>query len=182
MIRNANYFLYNIRKSRNKLTFSMTKSLIHSLVFSRLIYCCSLLCNLPLKLMLKLEKIQRRAIRTLYKLKFSSIVSISTLMRSLGWLKFRYLCRYRLLCITHKVIHLRSPEYLADLISTHTLSRASRKCHTMKIVQRSTISAHSESAFSVVAPKYWNSLPYDIRCLKSLSLFKCKLSTHLLTL
>ena len=73
-------------------------------------------------------------------------------------------------------------EYLADLISMHTLSRASRKCHTMKIVQRSTISAHSESAFSVVAPKNWNSLPYDIRCLKSLSLFKCKLSTHLLTL
>ena len=128
--------------------------------------------------MLKLEMIPRRATRTLYKLKFSSIVSISTLMRSLGWLKFRYLCRYRLLCITHKVIHLRSPEYLADLISMHTLSRASRKCHTMKIVQCSTISAHSESAFS--APKYWNSLPYDIRCLKSLSLFKCKLSTHLL--
>ena len=160
----------------------MTKSLIHSLAFSRLIYCCSHLCNLPLKHMLKLEMIQRRSIRTLYKLKFSSIVSISTLMRSLGWLKFRYICRYRLLCITHKVIHLRSPEYLADLISIQTLSRASRKCHTMKIVQRSTISAHSESAFSVVAPKYWNALPYDIRCLKSLSLFKCKLSTHLLTL
>ena len=83
--------------------------------------------------------IQRRSIRTLYKLKLSSIVSISTLMRSLGWLKFRYLCRYRLLCITHMVIHLRSPEYLADLI--------------MKIVQRSTIYAHSESAVSVVAPK-----------------------------
>ena len=90
MIRNANYFLYNIRKSRNKLTFSMTKSIIHSLVFSRLIYCCSFLCNLPLKLMLKLEMIQR-AIRTLYRLKFTSIVSISVLMRPLGWLKFRYL-------------------------------------------------------------------------------------------
>ena len=147
----------------------MTKSLIHSLVFSRLIYCslicCSLIYNIPLKLIIKLEKIQRRAIRILYKLKFSSIVSISTLMRSLGWLKFRYLCRYRLLCITHKVIHLRSPEYLADLISMHTLSRASRKCHTIKIVQRSTISAHSESAVSVVAPKYWNTIPYYIRCL-----------------
>ena len=128
------------------------------------------------------EMIQRRSIRTLYKLKFSSVVSISTLMRSLGWIKFRYICRYRLLCITHKVDHLRSPEYLADLISIQTCSRASRKCHTMKIVQRSTISAHSKSAFSVVAPKYWNALPYEIRCLKSLSLFKCKLSTHLLTL
>ena len=154
MIRNANYFLYNIRKSRNKLTFSMTKSLIHSLVFSRLIYCCSLLCNLPLKLMLKLEKIQRRAIRTLYKLKFSSIVSISTLMRSLGCLKFRYLCSYRLLCITHKVIYLRSPEYLTDLISIQTLSRTSMKYRTMKIVQHSTLSAHSESDFSMVAYIY----------------------------
>ena len=129
--------------------------------------------------MLKLKMIQRRAIRTLYKLNFSSIVSISALMRSLGWLKFRYICRYRLLCITHKVIYLRSPEYLADLISFQILSRASRKCHTMKIVQRSTLSAHSESAFSVVSSKYWNALPYEIRYLKSLSLFKCQLSMEI---
>ena len=81
MIRTATYFLYNIRKSRNKLTFAMTKCLIHSLVFSRLIYCCSLLCNLPVNLMYKLERIQRRAIRVLYKLNFASIVSISDLMR-----------------------------------------------------------------------------------------------------
>ena len=30
----------------------------------------------------------------------------------------------------------------------------------MIIVQRSTLSAYSESAFYVIAPKYWNSLPY----------------------
>ena len=42
--------------------------------------------------MYKLERIQRRAIRVLYKLKFASIVSISDLMRSLCWLKFRYIC------------------------------------------------------------------------------------------
>ena len=87
MIRTANYFLYNIRKSRYKLTFAMTKCLINLLVFNRLIYRCSLLCNLPVNLMYKLEPIQRRAIRVLYKLNFASIVSISDLMRSLGWLK-----------------------------------------------------------------------------------------------
>ena len=32
MIRTANYFLYNIRKSHYKLTLAMTKCLIHSLV------------------------------------------------------------------------------------------------------------------------------------------------------
>ena len=59
----------------------MTTFLIHSLVFSRLIYCCSLLCNLPVNLLYKLERIQRRAIRILYKLNFASIVSTSDLMR-----------------------------------------------------------------------------------------------------
>ena len=53
--------------------------------------------------MYKLERIQRRAIRVLYKLNFSSIVSISDLMRSVGWLKFTYICIHRLLCITHKI-------------------------------------------------------------------------------
>ena len=59
----------------------MTTFLIHSLVFSRLIYYCSLLCNLPVNLMYKLGRIQRRAIRVLYKLNFASRVSISELMR-----------------------------------------------------------------------------------------------------
>ena len=84
MIRSTNYFLYNIGKSRYKLIFSMTKCLIHSLVFSKLIYCCSLLCNLPVNRMYTLEHIQCRAIRVLYKLNFASIVSISDLMISLG--------------------------------------------------------------------------------------------------
>ena len=135
MIRTANYFLSNIRKSRYKLTFAMTKCLIHSLVFSRLIYCCSLLCNLPVNLMYKLERIQRRAIRVLYKLNFASIVSISDLMRSLGWLKFRYICIHRLLCITHNSIHRRFPEYLDQSITIQSSNISSRKCYFMKLGQ-----------------------------------------------
>ena len=44
-IHNANYFLYNIGKARSKLTFTLMKSLLHSLVFSRPRYCNSQLCN-----------------------------------------------------------------------------------------------------------------------------------------
>ena len=68
------------------------------------------------------------------------------------------------------------------MINIQTLSRANRKCHTIKFVQHSTLNVHAEYAFSVVAPKYWNALSYDIKCLQSMSTFKCKLSTHLLTL
>ena len=48
----------------------------------------------------------------------------------------------------------------------------------MKLVQQSTSLALSESAFSVIAPKSWNYLPYDIRCVTSISLFKRKLYVH----
>ena len=103
--------------------------------------------------MYKLERIQRRAIRVLYKLNFASIVSIYDLMRSLGWLKFRYMCIHRLLCITHKAIHRGFPEYLAQSITIQSSNRSSRKYHIMKLVQLSTSLAYSESAFSVIAPK-----------------------------
>ena len=39
------------------------------------------------------------------KLNNASIVSISALIRSLGCLKFRYICKHRLLCITRKALH-----------------------------------------------------------------------------
>ena len=69
--RTANYFLYNIVKTRSKLSFTLTKSLLYSLVFSRLRYCNSLLINIPQKLMKKVDSIQRRAIRILFKLYLS---------------------------------------------------------------------------------------------------------------
>ena len=160
----------------------MTTCLIHTLVFSRLIYCCSLLCNLPVNLMYKLERIQRSAIHVLYKLNFTSIISISDLIRSLGCLKFRYICIHRLLCITHTAKHRGFPEYLAKSIIIQSSNRSSRKCHIMKLVQRSTSLVYSELAFMVIAPKSWNSIPYDIRCVTLLSnyftLFKRKLYVH----
>ena len=64
----ANYFLYNIGKARSKLTFTLTKSLLHSLVFSHLRYCNSLFINIPVKLIIKLDSIQRRAVGILFKL------------------------------------------------------------------------------------------------------------------
>ena len=114
-------FFITLENHANKFTFLMTKSIIHSLVVSRLIYYCSLLFDLRLKLMLKLEMIHPRA-PFITEVLFNSF-NIA-LMRLLGWLNCRYLCRYILLCITQKVIYLRSPEYLADMI----ISRARRKC------------------------------------------------------
>ena len=77
--------------------------------------------------MYKLERIQCRIIRVLYKLNFALIVYISALVRSIGWLNFRYIRKHRLLCITHKDIHRIFPEYLAKYISIQRYNRSTRK-------------------------------------------------------
>ena len=70
------------------------------------------------------------------------------------------------MCITH----LGFPEYPAQSIIIQSSNKSSRKCHIMKLVKRYTSLAYSESAFSVIAPKSWNSMPYDIHCVTLLSL------------
>ena len=86
-------------------------------------------------------------------------------MRLLGWLKFRCICIHRLLCITHNAIHRGLLEYIAQSIIIQSMNRSSRKYHVMKLVQHSISFSYSESAFSVIYMKSWNSLLYDIICI-----------------
>ena len=75
-------------------------------------------------------------------------------MRSLGWLKFRYICIHRLLCITHTAIHRGFPEYIAQSITIQSSNRSSRKCHIMKLVQQSTsqhATLHIHLYFSILS-------------------------------
>ena len=76
-------------------------------------------------------------------------------MHSLGWLKFLLVCKFRLLCITHRAIYRASPKYLANVITLHTTT------------------VYAESKFVVAAHKCWNALTYDIRSTGSEPLFKC---------
>ena len=79
------------------------------MVFSRFDYCNSLFVFVPDNIMIKFEKIQRRAVRVLYKIKNnrntntgSNYISISNIMLTLSWLRYRDLCKLKLLCLAYK--------------------------------------------------------------------------------
>ena len=56
-------------------------------------------------------------------------------MRSLGWLKFRYICKHRLLCITHKAIHLECPEYIYNIyLLNHTYNNIGYKWTPQEVI------------------------------------------------
>ena len=68
--------------------------------------------------------------------------------------------------------------YIYIYIIIQNYNRSSRKCHVMKLVQLSTYLAYSESAFSVISSKSWNSLTYDINYTTSLLFLKYKLCVY----
>ena len=82
----------------------------------------------------KFDSIQRRAVRILFYLKRSDLtISIHSIMATLGWLQFRDLCKFRLLCITHKAIYMGVPSDLSKGLILRTTTRPSRKCELMKL-------------------------------------------------
>ena len=54
-------------------------------------------------------------------------------MAILGWLKFQDICKFRLLCITHKAIYMGVPEYISKRVRIRATTRPSRKYEMMKL-------------------------------------------------
>ena len=157
------------------------------MVFSRFDHCNSLFVFVPDNIIIIFEKIQRRAVRVLYKIKNnintntgSNYISIIHIMLTLGWLRYRDLCKLILLCLTHKAIYTGEPKYLDELLSIGTNNRPRRDIHSMKLVMPHTNSCFGNSAFSVAVPTLWNLLPNIIRTTTSRSQFKSKLFKHYL--
>ena len=104
-------------------------------------------------------------------------------MLTLGWLRYRDLCKLKLLCLAHKAIYTCEPKYLAELLSIATSNRPRRDCHAMKPMPH-TNSCFGNSAFSVAVPTLWNLLPNIIRIIipttTSRSQFKSRLFRHYL--
>ena len=133
--------------------------------------------------MKKFDSIQHRAVRILFKLKRNDItISIHSILANLGWLKFRDIFKYRLLCITHKVIYMGVPSYLSKGLLIQAATRPSRKCELMKLSIPLISSIYADAVFTVAAPKYWNSLPDELRTLSYFITLKCRLYSYMLSL
>ena len=103
-------------------------------------------------------------------------------MATLGWLKSRELCKFHLLCITHKAIYMGVPSYLSKGLIIRATTRPGRKCELMKLSVPLVSSINTFAAFTVTAPKYLNSLPDELRTKSYFITFKCRLHSYMLSL
>ena len=84
VVRSAYFQLRSIGLAQKMLTVAATKQLVQALVISRLDYCNSLLTGIPTSLMSRLEMVQHRAARLIFR--SSGHQSVTVLMKDLHWL------------------------------------------------------------------------------------------------
>ena len=82
----------------------------------------------------------------------------------------------------YMAIYMGVPSYLSKGLIIRTTTRPNRKCELMKLSVPLVSSMYADVAFTVAAPKYWNSLPDELRTMSSFITFKCRLHTYLLSL
>ncbi|KAI5090329.1 hypothetical protein C0J45_19190, partial [Silurus meridionalis] len=177
--RSCRFLLYNIRRIQSFLSTHAAQVLVQSLVISRLDYCNSLLAGLPLNGFHLLQIIQNAAALLVFNLpKFSNT---TPLLCSLHWLPVAACIRFKTLMLAYKAKNGPAPSYLRDLITPCTAPRCLRSSSTARLVPPSfrIRGKYTSRLFSVLAPKWWNELPLDVRTVESLAIFRRWLKTYL---
>ncbi|XP_069003148.1 LOW QUALITY PROTEIN: uncharacterized protein, partial [Embiotoca jacksoni] len=177
--RSCRYMLHNISRICPLLTQKVTQVLVQALVISRPDYCNSLLAGLPVSAIRPLQLIQNAAARLVFDL-----VKFSPLLRSLHWLPVAAHIHFKTLVLAYRAANRSGPVYIQDMVKPYIPARSLRSASTNRLVGPSLRAKHSTKSwlFAVLAPKWWNELPTDIRTAESLYIFRCKLKTHLFRL
>ena len=106
----AAYFnLFRIAKIRTSLTITACKTLVHSLVESRIDYGNAVLYGISDRLLHRLEMVQRSAARVVLRIRRGDRRSMTAVLQQLHWLPVKYRIEYKLLVIVFRALHDRTP-------------------------------------------------------------------------
>ena len=162
-----------IRSIRHSISSPVLQSLLNALVFSRLDYGSVVLAGLPKIQQRRLQAVLNASVRLLCTPTFD--ISLTPLMRDLGWLRFPDRISYNICCVTHRCLHGKGPSYL-----TESLHRRSEIGYTKKLRSSGGLSllvpptarkTLGDRAWSAAAPRMWNSIPQRIRSIENFSTF-----------
>ena len=105
--------------------------------------------------------------------------SMTAVLQQLHWLPVKYRIEYKLLIIVFRALHVRTPAYLASLVTPYVpplvLQSADRAILT---VPRHNLEHYDRRSFSRAGPTLWNVLPEDLRLTGCMDTFKASLKTH----
>ena len=176
LYKSCHFHIRDIRRIRHLLPLSAATALANSLVSSNLDYCNSLYSGISQANLNKIQRIQNTLARV--------VTNTSKLHQfSNNLLGFQSNNESNTSCVfLHITLQIQQPTYLYNSLSfpSHSLSTRSSDSSVLSIPYVRT--SLGKRAFSVIAPRLWNSLPSDTRNSLSVSTFRSKLKTHLFLL
>ncbi|HBK72410.1 MAG TPA: hypothetical protein DDZ39_12280 [Flavobacteriaceae bacterium] len=167
----CNYHYKMIRSIRKYLNKETTIMLVHSTIMSRLDFHNSLVYNLPNCHLTRLQSVQNKAIRLIYKLRKRE--SISIYQQNLYWLPVKAKLEYKILLITHKCLTSTKPEYIYDLIEPDDKKYITlRNDNDLKLKRKFSKNNKSDQIFEIYSPILYNQLPMNIKTIDNINIFK----------
>ena len=174
--------LRQISAIRQYLNTEAAKKVVCAFVLSRLDYVNALLAGCPKHCLDRFQKVQNSAARLVLKVKKRD--HVTPLLQTLQGLLIEARIQYKLSLLCHNFFSDSSPTHISALLSVYTPARNLRTSsdHRILSVPRVPTKTFGERAFSLAAPKQWNSLPASLRNITSTTSFKKALKTYLFKL
>ena len=146
--------------------------------YSFLDYCNVLSSNIPNDFIDKLQKIQNHAARLITKTPMRAHITPS--LNKLHWLPVRARLEFKTAILCYKFFHGIAPPYFSKMIANYVPSRSLRSRSQMKLtVKIPKFARIGGRAFSFYAPSLWNNLPFELKCIQTITMFKAQLKTYL---
>ena len=166
-----------IARIRHFLNVNTTKTLVQSLVLSKLDYCNSILLGTTKYNLDKLQHLQNMTCRIILKLhKFEHITDHLMLLH---WLRVNERITYKIAGLVYKCINGSTPEYLAELVvKNHHRTLCLTYRRRLPVISART-SKVFRSSFAVIGPRIWNELLSNCTEASTLESFKTQLKTYL---
>ena len=102
-------------------------------------------------------------------------------MMRLHFLPVTFRIKFKIGLMVFKCMNNLAPKYLASLIKIRSTGRYSVRLDNdyflLEVIPHTNIK-RAEGAFSFIGPRIWNELPFRLRCMTDLPMFKKSLKTH----
>ena len=180
--RAANMQIRKINSIRHNLTESSSKTLITSIVLTRLDYCNSVYIGLHQRSLHRLQLTQNSAARTVQRI--HRYHHITPVLQQLNWLTINFRWQFKILVLTFKALHSQTQQYICELLNWYvTPSRPLRSASTTSLVpNRNRTVRYGRRLLDTSAAALWNTMPEELRNAVNVVYFKRLLKRHFMRL
>jgi len=147
-------------------------TLFYSFILSHFQYCSSIWMNCGDMDTRKIENIQKRALRYIYR----DFTSCYTTLRNNDDIPLMYVHRIRhLMMEVYKILNKLSPSYLCDMFSLTDSKYDMRNVLRLKLPKYNNV-RHGKKTIKFQGAHKWNALPNDIKESESINMFKRRIA------